>query len=156
MIGQGLTLNERPYRKDQRACCTVQRLFGSSIAPCATGPPGLAVAFGKAPRCRRVSLLSLYQMSSSPPARPFLAQRAVPLSRPSPNMRTSIRSPSTKLHFALTQKPAFERFRSVPSTIAPSPRAILQGSLVETRSGRFGNSLIVRFQPRPPGSGHAA
>ena len=137
-----------PRRKGQRTCGTVRRLFHFSIAPCAKDAPGLAVAFGNAPRRRRVSLLPMCQMSSIPPARPFFAQRVVPLSRPSPNKRSSIRSPSTKLHFALTQKPAFDRFRSVPWTIAPSPRAIRQGSLVDTRSGRFGNSLIVRFQTK--------
>ena len=144
-----------PRRKGPRTCGTVRRLFHFSISPCAKDAPGLAVAFGNASQRRRLIVRPYVQTSSIPPARPFFVQRVVPLSRPSPNMRTSIRSPSTKLHLALTQKPEFERFRSVPWTIAPSPRAILQGSFAETRSGRFGNSLIVRFQPRPAGSGHA-
>lgn len=97
-----------------------------------------------APRRRRVSKPSENQTSRVPPARRFLAHRIVPISRPSPRIRTWIRSPSLRLHLALMQKPPFERLRSVPITIPPSPRAIVQGSLVETRSGRFGNSLMFK------------
>ena len=92
---------------------------------------------------------SKIQTSSIPPARRHFAQRIVPLSRPSPRIRTSIRSPSSRLHLALTQKPALERFKSVPMTIAPSPRAIVHGWLLGKRSGRFGYSVMFRSRPRP-------
>jgi hypothetical protein len=150
------TFNDRPTSEsaDVRHGSTPFRLFDCTLC---YGRSGTRRRVWECPPASAGLIVGPYvQTSSIPPARPFLAQRVVPLSRPSPNMRTSIRSPSTKLHLALTQKPAFERFRSVPWTIAPSPRAILQGSLVETRSGRFGNSLIVRFRPRPAGLGHAA
>lgn len=106
--------------------------------------------------CPPASAGLIIQMSSSAPARHLFAQRIVPLSRPSPKIRTSIRSPSKRLHLALTQKPAFERFRSVPATIAPSLRAILQGSFACTRSGRFGSSFMLRIRPMSQGLKHCS
>jgi hypothetical protein len=60
-----------------------------------------------------------YRMSGIPPGRSAWSPKPISGTR-------SIRS--TRLHFALTQKPAFfDGVRSEPRTIAPSPRAILQG-----------------------------
>lgn len=51
----GINFTTAPHR-NQRTCSTVRRLLDFSITPCATGAPGLVVAFGNAPRRRRVLL----------------------------------------------------------------------------------------------------
>ena len=45
----GMPFTTAPHRNDQRTCGTFRSLFSSSIEPCATGVPGLAVASGNAP-----------------------------------------------------------------------------------------------------------